>query len=151
MSKVQSEGDLDPRGRAAGSATGILAGADRVIRVRFLGRELAYALQSRASMLKGDYEVQGESYHIEWVRWTFPKLYWRHTPALLALQGASTQQLLPGWLVLAGDRLPAYSPVPGLVGVVLAELVDPPTDLTHRQLFELLLPEAGGACTPAFF
>lgn len=104
-----------------------------------------------ASVLKGDYEIQGESYHIEWVRWIFPELFWSHTTGLLVLQGASLQQALPGWLVLRGDRMPAYSPTPGAVDVVLAELGDPPTDLTHRQLFELLLPEAGGACAPNLF
>jgi hypothetical protein len=148
---LQPEGDLDPAGTRPGATTGILAGPDRVVRLRFLGRDLAYATSYGASPIKGTYEFKGERYRIEWVRWSFPELYWLHTTALLALQGASLQQLLPGWLVLRGDRLPAYSPLPGATGVVLAELVDPPTDLTPRQLFELLSPEAAGACAPVLF
>jgi len=52
--------------------------------------------------------------------------------------------------VLRGDRLPAHSPLPGVKGAVLADIGDPPP-LGHRQLFELLLPEAGGACAPTSF
>jgi hypothetical protein len=151
VSKVRPESDIDPAGGDTEPATGILAGADRVVRLRFLGRELAHATQFRASSIKGTYELDGERYHIEWVRWAFPELYWAHTSALLVLQGVSLQQALPGWLVLAGDRLPAHSPRSGAKGVVLAEINDPPANLTHRQLFELLLPEAGGACAPDLF
>lgn len=151
MSTLQLEGDVSTLPAGAGPTTGILVGADRVIRLSFLGRELAHAVVYGASPIKGTYELDGERYHIEWVRWAFPELFWSHTVGLLVLQGISLQQALPGWLVLRGDRKPAYSPSPGATGVVLAELVDPPTDLTPRQLFELLLPEAGGACAPDLF
>ncbi len=151
MSTLQSEGDVSALSSGSGSTTRILVGADRVIRLSFLGRELAHATRVRASPIKGTYELEGERYHIEWVRWVFPELYWSHTVGLLVLQGISLQQALPGWLVLRGDRMPAHSPTPGATGVVLAEFSDPPTDMTPRQLFELLLPEAGGACAPDLF
>lgn len=151
VSKVQFEGHEDPATGATPTAAGILEDPDGVTRLVFFGRELAHAPEAKVSSLKGTYELDGEAYCLEWNRWTFPRLYWSHVTALLLLQGATFQQVLPGWLVLRGDLRPAPDPLPGADRVVLAEITEVPAGLTHRQLFELLLPEAGGACAPALF
>jgi hypothetical protein len=145
---LQHEGHQDAFEAGPGSSTGILEDPDGVTRLTFLGRELAWAPAAKADIIKGTYKLGGEIFHIEWTRWSLPELYWTHTVALLLLQGASLQQVMPAWLVLRADRWPASCPTPGAANVVLAELRDPPP-LTALQLFELLLPEAGGACAPA--
>jgi len=125
VSKVQSEDHQDAIAAIAGAASGILEDPDGVVHLRlFGGRELARADAFKRDHINGSYKLGQETYKIEWRRWCFKTLYWSHTTALLALQGASLQQLLPAWIVLRGVPRPSYDPLPGVNGVVLAEVFD---------------------------
>lgn len=124
-------------------AARILEGTDGVTLLSVMGRDIAYSVTASSSIMSGLYQSPLGAYRIEWCRWFFDSLFWSHASALLLLQGGSLQQILQPWMVLRADPRPPHDPHPGADGVVLAELFETPAELTHQQLFELLLPEAG--------
>jgi hypothetical protein len=75
---------------------------------------------------------------VQWRELHIPLLCWRRACAFKMLQGASLQQLLGSrYVVLGGEFLPFYSPVPGASGLRLAELLESPLPMTQRALFDL--------------
>jgi hypothetical protein len=103
-----------------------------VTRLYYAGMVLG-VVQGRATV------VSRSAGAVYWREWSIPLLIWRRACAFKMLQGASLGQLLgPRYLVLRGSFLPFYSPLPGVRGLRLAELVDSPEQVTQRQLFELV-------------
>ena len=143
MQEEQADDHLDTGGTNAGGAARILEGPDRVTTLTVMNREIAFSSSARSSLMSGLYQSELGAFRIEWRRWYFCQLYWTQKSALLFLQGGTLQRVLDPWLVLKADPRALHDPCPGANNVVLAELFDQPSKLTHQQLFKLLLPEAG--------
>ena len=63
------------------------------------------------------------------------EVWWTHYSAMLLLQGMPVQRLLgPEHILVKGEHLPVYSPRPGMRGVVLANVVENPFDLSSIEL-----------------
>ncbi len=153
MRPVQTTQDGDhqrPGGATAGAAQGILDDPDGVTRLYNIGRVIAKLYTVRTDAIDGFYKLKrGEeegAYRIEWRRWTIPRLVWSHGSSMLFLQGATLQQIVAPFFMLAGAPRHASDPEPGLDNVVLVELYAMSSnDLTYPELFQLLAPEARGA------
>jgi len=134
-------------GSPAGAPQGVLDDPDGVARLYQTGSPVAKLYDVRSNYLEGFYQLnETHGYRIEWRRWVIPRLVWTHRSSMLFLQGATLQQLVAPFFLLAGTPRHVASPEPGLDNVVLAELYATSSDdLTYPQLFQLLAPEARGA------
>jgi hypothetical protein len=66
----------------------------------------------------------------------YDSLQWRHTPALLLLQGATVQEVLgTDWIVLDAQTLPCWNPSPGAHNVTVAQILENPGQLSPQHLF----------------
>lgn len=142
MQEVQDGDRRGSAGSSSGPASGLLESPDGVARLYRGGNVIAKCYGVRSDYLEGAYVLEGGCYQLEWRRWTANRLVWTQPTALLFLQGATLQQLVSPFLLLAGSPRHAASPEPGMDHVVLAELYASSSDLNYPQLFQLLAPEA---------
>jgi hypothetical protein len=66
----------------------------------------------------------------------YQRLVWQQTASILLLQGASVQDVLGAeWIVVEGQPCPVYYPVPGMIDVTLALVLENLGQLSAQHLF----------------
>ena len=93
-------------------------------------------------LLREQYSLSGRALDVVWKKWFVDSIEWSHGTALRFLQGETLLNLMQPMLLLFGVVRPVYAPIPGMNGVVLAEVLELSESVSVAQLFSLLAPGA---------